>query len=165
MFPSPSSNRTYGFPVSGFPADTHGGACTRPRFGHAASWRLRERRVSVSAERSTSTSSVLGKSQSARLPSYSSNSAVGALCSTGITPHPRSYGPLRLPTQPPDGYVFPSDVAEPPAPRRVSQAPRLICPRALSPLTPAGPMGAHARCFPIGGGLHLFRQAGRPRLV
>jgi hypothetical protein len=43
--------------------------------------------------------------------------------------------------------------AQPP-PRRVSQVPRLIWPRALSPITPGGPMGAFARFFPIGGGLH-----------
>jgi hypothetical protein len=29
------------------------------------------------------------------------------LRSTGVTPLPRYYGPLRLPTRPPDGYVFP----------------------------------------------------------
>jgi hypothetical protein len=41
-----------------------------------------------------------------------------------------------------------------PPPRRVSQVPRLICPRALSPTTPGGPMASYARYFTIGGGLH-----------
>jgi len=49
-------------------------------------------------------------------------------------------------------------------PNRVSQVPRLICPRALSPTTPEGPMAAYVRCFTIGGGLHLIRQAGHPPL-
>ena len=35
-------------------------------------------------------------------------------------------------------------------PDRVSQAPRLIFPRALSPTTPEGPMVAYACCFTIG---------------
>ncbi len=40
-----------------------------------------------------------------------------------------------------------------PSPRRASQVPRLVCPRALSPFTPGGPMAAYARSFTIGGGL------------
>ncbi len=56
------------------------------------------------------TSSVLGISQSAHLPSYSSESAVGVLRSTGITPLPHYYDPLRLPTRPHTGYVFPARV-------------------------------------------------------
>jgi len=32
------------------------------------------------------------------------------LGSTGITPFPRYYGPLRLPTRPSAGYLFPADV-------------------------------------------------------
>ncbi len=57
------------------------------------------------------TSSVLGISQSAHLPTYSSESAVGALRSTGITPLLHYYGPLRLPARPSHGYVFPPNVA------------------------------------------------------
>jgi hypothetical protein len=37
---------------------------------------------------------------------------VGPLRSTGVTPLPRYYGPLRLPTQPQVGYVFPTHVAD-----------------------------------------------------
>jgi len=39
------------------------------------------------------------------------------------------------------GYAFPLRVGSAP-PRRVSQAPRLIFPRALPPTTPEGPVGA-----------------------
>lgn len=39
-------------------------------------------------------------------------------------------------------------------PRRVSQVPRLICPRAPSPTTPEGPTSACTRYFPIGSRLH-----------
>jgi hypothetical protein len=51
-------------------------------------------------------------------------SPAGALCSTGVTPLPRYYGPLRLPTRPAGGYGFPS-VVDPDtgSPGRVSQVP------------------------------------------
>ena len=49
-----------------------------------------------------------------------------------------------------------------PPPCRLSQVPRLICPRALSPTTPGGPMAACTRCFTIGSGLH-HSLAGWPR--
>ena len=58
------------------------------------------------------------------------------------------------------GYVFPPHVA-----RfrwlscRASQAPRLICPRALSPTTPEGPLAALACCFT--NGLSGFTLVGR----
>jgi len=68
------------------------------------------------------------------------------------------------------GYVFPPHVA-----RfrwlscRASQAPRLICPRALSPTTPEGPLAACACCFTTGlsgfilvGGLATFVFLSRP---
>ena len=43
----------------------------------------------------------------------------------------------------------------------VSQVPRLICARALSPLTPEGSSSAPARCFPADARLRLFWQRGR----
>jgi len=59
-----------------------------------------------------------------------------------------------------DGYVFPSRVARfRSLPGRVSQAPRLICPHALSPTTPEGPLAACACCFAIG--LSGFTLVGR----
>ena len=48
-------------------------------------------------------------------------------------------------------------------PCRVSQVPRLIFPRVLSPNTPEGPVGAFARCFPTDVRLHHLRQTGHLR--
>ena len=57
-------------------------------------------------------------------------------------------------------------------PRRVSQVPRLICPRALSPTTPEGPAAASARYFaasirlhPRGWIGHLQQPLTRPNRV
>jgi len=76
---------------------------------------------------------------------------VRPLRSTGVTPLLSYYGPLRLPAGPPRSYAFPRSVGRFRArPNRASQAPRLICPRALSPTTPEGPMTAYACCFATG---------------
>jgi len=48
----------------------------------------------------------------------------------------------------------------PPLPRRVSQAPRLICPHALSPLTPESPEAAVAHCFTSGSRVHHTWKTG-----
>ena len=48
-----------------------------------------------------------------------------------------------------------------PPPRRVSQAPRLICPHALSPFTPESPKAALAHCFTLGSRLHHTWKTGR----
>ena len=45
--------------------------------------------------------------QSAHSSSYSRTSLAGLLGSTGVTPLPRYYEPIRLPARPTDGYVFP----------------------------------------------------------
>ena len=45
--------------------------------------------------------------QSAHSPSYGRTSLAGLLGSTGITPLPCYYEPIRLPARPTDGYVFP----------------------------------------------------------
>src|SRR6185436_4617930 len=68
----------------------------------------------------------------------------------------RYYGPVRLPAGAPAGYVFPVRVLL--SLRRVSQVPRLICPRALPPFTPSGPAVALARFFTADAG---FIQFGR----
>jgi hypothetical protein len=47
-----------------------------------------------------------------------------------------------------------------PPPRRVSQAPRLICPHALSPFTPESPKAAVAHCFTSGNRLHHTWKTG-----
>ena len=63
------------------------------------------------------------------------------------------------------GYVFPPHAARfRSPPRRVSQAPRLIFPRALSPTTPEGPIAARACCFATGlVWLHPCRRTGHLR--
>ena len=79
---------------------------------------------------------------------------------------PRYYGPLRLPPRPPRRLCLPAargSLSLPP--RRASQAPRPIFPRALSPTTPEGPAGAPACHFPTGVfRLQLVRKTGRLRL-
>jgi hypothetical protein len=103
--------------------------------------------------------------------------SVRPLRSTGITPLPRYYGPLRLPTRPPRRLCLPSVRWAFRPPCRVSQAlkreaPRLLFPRALSPTTPEGPMAAFACCFATGlsgfilvGGLATFVFLSRPNRV
>ena len=92
--------------------------------------------------------------QSVFLPSYINVPSAGSLGSILFPGLLSYYGPLRLPTRPPAGYLFPADVGITLPPGRVSQVPRPIFPRALSPITPGGPMAACAHCFTIGGGLH-----------
>jgi hypothetical protein len=48
--------------------------------------------------------------QSAHSSSYGRTSLTGLLGSTGVTPLPRYYEPIRLPEQPANGYVFPPAV-------------------------------------------------------
>jgi hypothetical protein len=48
--------------------------------------------------------------QSAHFSSYGRTSLTGLLGSTGITPLPRYYEPIRLPARPAGGYVFPPAV-------------------------------------------------------
>ena len=95
------------------------------------------------------------------------------LRSTCVTPLPRYYGPLRLPAGPSRRLCLPNarwSLSLPPC--RASQAPRLICPRALSPTTPEGPLAAYACCFTNGlsgfilvGGLATFVFLSRPNRV
>ena len=87
-------------------------------------------------------------------------SKVRPLRSTGITPLPHYYGPLRLPIQPDEGYLFPPTVGDLPPPYRVSQVPQHIFPRALSPITPECPAGACVCFFPTGNRLHPIRKVG-----
>ena len=92
--------------------------------------------------------------QSVFLPSYINVPSAGSL---GSIPFPgllSYYEPLRLPTRPPAGYLFPTGVDITPSPGRVSQVPPPIFPRALSPITPGGPMAACAHFFTTGFGLH-----------
>ncbi len=66
-------------------------------------------------------------------------------------------------TGPACGYVFPQPVGGLPPPERVSQVPRLICPRALSLTTPGSPTNALTRCFFVGSRLQLLGQTGHFR--
>jgi len=84
-------------------------------------------------------------SQAALLSSYISMFPVRPLCSTGVTPLLRSYGPLRLPARAVPSVIdslgpWGARTASPPC--RVSQDPRLIYSCALSPTTPEGPASA-----------------------
>jgi len=92
-----------------------------------------------------------------------------ALRSTGITRRPHYYGPLRLPTKPNIGYLFPISVDPPAHPAGeslnwASQVPRLICRCPPSPITPGRPMTAHTCCFATDSRLHLLRKDGHDHL-
>ena len=96
--------------------------------------------------------------------------SAGALCSTGVTPLPRYYSPLRLPTEASDGYVFPPPVVTAPHPwvgtlGWVSQVPRSICRHPPSSTTPGSPAAARARCFAAGCRLRPFRKVGHSQLL
>jgi len=91
--------------------------------------------------------------------------SAGTLRSTDITRRPHYYGPLRFPTKPNIGYVFPMPVALPTHPAGkslggASQVPRLICRCPLSPITPGRLMAAHTCCFTTSSRLHQIRMAG-----
>jgi len=93
-----------------------------------------------------------------------------ALRSTGVTRRPHYYGPLRLPTGPPAGYVFPTHVAPTahPAvelPDWASQVPRLICRCPPSSTTPGSPTAARAHCFTIDIRLRHLWKVGRSRFA
>ena len=112
--------------------------------------------------------SVVGFPQAVLLTSSETVNPVGVLRSTGVTPLPRYYGPLRLPAWPSPGYSFPRPV-EPPSqvvsPGRVSQVPQSICRRPPSSTTPGSPTAAHARSFTVGCRLHPFGKVGRSQLL
>ena len=81
-------------------------------------------------------------------------SSVGSLCSTGVSRFLATMDPSDSRRNPTVVMSSHRGLEATPPSRRVSQVPRLIFPRALSTITPGGPMGAFARFFPIGGGLH-----------
>ena len=99
---------------------------------------------------------------------------VRPLGSTGVTPLPRYYGPLRLPARAVPLVMYslgPLEVGCPSPPCRVSQVPRLIYPCALVPNHP----GRSGEClliasppisgFILSGGLATFNSVTRPNRV
>src|SRR5262245_3364773 len=92
----------------------------------------------------------------------------------GCYPLPRYYEPVRLPNVAARAVIDSRPALMTPLSGDensisssrpwVSQVPRLIFARALSPLTPEGSPGAFARCFPDDARLRLIRQRGRLHL-
>jgi hypothetical protein len=99
--PPPSSNRTCGFPASGFPESSQ----PKARTGGVPCLATGPAPISVKR-----LNPVLGHAQAVLLTSHGNRDPAGALRSTGITPLPRYYFPLRLPARPSGGYSFPSPV-------------------------------------------------------
>ena len=108
--------------------------------------------------------------QAVLLTSDENANLAGDLRSTAVTPLPRYYVPLRLPTGPASGYVFPRAV-EPSSgpefgsPGRVSQVPRSICRHPPSSATPGSPAAALARCLAVGSRLRPFGKVGHSQLL
>jgi hypothetical protein len=87
---------------------------------------------------------------------------VRPLRSTGITPLPHSYEPVRLPAAAVVPLWIPTRrCAVTGAPRRVSQDPPLLCRRVPSPLTPGSSVRARARYFRTDNRLQHRRKTGR----
>ena len=108
--------------------------------------------------------------QAVLLTSDENANLAGVLRSTGITPLPRYYVPLRLPTRPACGYVFPQavDLTSSPGfgpPGRVSQVPRSICRHPPSSTTPGSPTAALARCLAVDCRLRPFGKVGHSQLL
>ena len=196
--PSPGGQRTSGPRGAGTVADSDVSARRPDRSGHTAcktgtsvpawpfdpasisAWRLSAAarlRISPPMESSVDPSSAAGTFfrsgtfvQAVLLTSDENANLAGVLRSTGITPLPRYYGPLRLPTGPASGYVFPRAV-EPSSgpefgsPGRVSQVPRSICRHPPSSATPGSPAAALARCLAVGSRLRPFGKVGHSQLL
>ena len=80
------------------------------------------------------------------------------------------YVPLRLPTGPVSGYVFPLSVGPSSGPEfgppsRVSQVPRSICRHPPSSTTPGSPTVASPHYFTVGGRLRPFREVSHSQLL
>ena len=84
------------------------------------------------------------------------------LRSTGVTRFPATMGLSDSRPEPLPGLCIPAGRWRrlPPPPRRVSQVPRLICPRALSPTTPEGPATALPVASPPVSGFITLWQTG-----
>ena len=104
--PPPSSNRTDGFPVSGFTGSSQTLACMgrHPLPEMGIRFVVGPLGKCPSLHLSSEHNSVVGLPQAVLLTSYEGIDPAGALCSMGVTPLPRYYGPLRLPAKPHGGY-------------------------------------------------------------
>ena len=152
------TGRRTGTSAPAWPCDPASTAAGRPASGRSASGTKPSAFQSVMERRSLKR----------LLPSAARNvREVRPLRSTGVTPLRRYYEPVRLPAEAAAWLCIPTAVAahRTPHPRRVSQVPRLLCRRALSPLTPDGPTRARARCFRIGGRLQHLRKIGHRHWV
>ena len=180
--PLPSSNRTCGFPASGLPENFQRQACTgNQRHSFMGSckpkvcgWAENDmpsdgRKIAdcsclafrPSFHLSSETCSVVGCPKRISLPPAETVFSAGSLRSPGVTRIPRYYEPLRFPTKPGDGYVFPLPVGCTDRPirrplRRASQVPRLVSRCPPSSTTPESPNAAHARYLAFGVGFTQF---------
>ena len=145
----PSSNRTCGFPASGFPESSRLGHSPRciPSLGLLAQLRSQNRECfrSRANARAVLPSSRL-KHTSSKAPSLDRHYPASSLLWASPTPV-RNHA---------CGYVFPQGVAVFPASRRASQVPRLIFQRTPSPSTPESPTVAFSRFFTAGTRFHLI---------
>ena len=98
-------------------------------------------------------------------PSYRIMLSVRPLRSTGVTPLPRYYGPLRLPSRAAPGYVFPSRVgSSPPTLQGLPGSSADLSTRA-APNHPGRPGEClPGLCFPTGFRLHPSRRTGHLRI-
>ena len=157
--PPPSSNRTCGFPASGSRVNLH--RAVTLRFNLSLKEDTFPGSPTVSAQ-----ASVVGLSSKRR-----------SSLLTQIRPHSDPFAPRSLlasallwvrPTPVPGPRALMHSHTKPmarPPPGRVSQVPRPIFPRALSPTTPESPTAALAHCFTADVRLPLLRQTGHSRLA
>ena len=156
--PPPSSNRTCRFPASGFPGNLCWGRARSDSLGpptQLSSWRVARPRPIFWEQRSMLNDSTLTKVQ-IRQGSFARPALPSVLATMSPSDSPRNQTTVidshRMLTDRYASSVQPL--------RGVSQVPRLICRRPLSPLTPRSPTTAFARCFAVGMRLHHLRKDG-----
>ena len=136
------------------PQDPRRGRTSTSSFGQPGSQERKFAPVAQPASRSPEFRRGTRKVQAEFPPSYPTMLSLRLLGSTGITPLPGYYGPVRLPTSPVLRLCIPEQRT---ARGGASQVPRPICRGALSPLTPESPAGALVQDFPADTG---FIQSG-----
>jgi len=152
--PPPSSNRTCGFPASGF----HVNSCRQVVHGLRHSLN----RTAQPGSQKRAVPQPLGRGfrkgtrvQAELLPSYPNMLTFRPLRSTVVTRFPATMGLSDSRPEPLPGlWIPPGRWRSPPPPRRASQVPRRICPRAPSTSTPESSAAASAHCFTTDGKLH-----------